>query len=283
MKSDETCQPSLSRRRFVQKTVAGAAAALAAPSILTAKKSDSSIVLGSGDFRYAVQHDCVSLPEPFSWQTTHNVALDKSGRLYVIHEGHKDKADHPSIFVFDAEGKYIRSFGSQFQGGGHGLEVREEDGQEFLYVTAYQHLKTFAKLDLEGETVWQQFAPMEASGYAEGEDSDPQQVWGRDRFMPTNYAFHPDGGFYLADGYGSWRIHRYDKDGKWLSVFGGEGKEDGRFNLPHGVWIDDRAAGEPLVVVADRANAQAAMVYARGCPRPHAGRIPVARQCRRLG
>lgn len=256
MKNEKTTQPSFSRRRFLKTTLAGTAATLAAPAIVTAKKSDSSIVLGTGDFRYEVVHNCVELPDQFSWQTTHNVALDKSGNLYVIHEGHKDKADHPSIFVFDADGKYIRSFGSQFQGGGHGLEVREEDGQEFLYVTAYQHLKTFAKLDLNGETLWQRFAPMEAGGYAEGEASDPQQVWGRDRFMPTNFAFHPDGGFYLADGYGSWRIHRYDKDGKWLSVFGGDGKGDGQFNLPHGVWIDDRGDGEPTVVVADRANAR---------------------------
>ncbi len=256
MKNSKANQRSLSRRRFLKTTLVGTAATIAAPAIATAKKSDSSIILGTGDYRYEVHHDCVSLPDRFSWQTTHNVALDKNHNLYVIHEGHKDKADHPSIFVFDTDGTYIRSFGNQFQGGGHGLEVREEDGQEFLYVTAYQHLKTFAKLDLNGETVWQKFAPMEAGGYAEGENSDPEQVWGRDRFMPTNFAFHPDGGFYLADGYGSWRIHRYDKDAKWLSVFGGDGKGDGQFNLPHGVWIDDRGDGEPTVVVADRANAR---------------------------
>ena len=71
--------------------------------------------------------------------------------------------------------------------------------------------------------------------------------------MPTNFAFHPDGGFYLADGYGSFRIHRYDKDGKWMSVFGKPGKGDGEFNTPHGLWLDDRG-DEPTVVVTDRAN-----------------------------
>ena len=62
-----------------------------------------------------------------TWRST------RRGHLYVIHEGHVDKPDHPSIFVFDSEGKYVRSFGNQFQGGGHGIEVREENGQEFLY------------------------------------------------------------------------------------------------------------------------------------------------------
>ena len=46
--------------------------------------------------------------------------------------------------------------------GGLGIEIREEGGQEYLYVCAYQHLKTFAKMDLKGETVWQKYAPMEA-------------------------------------------------------------------------------------------------------------------------
>ena len=72
--------------------------------------------------------------------------------------------------------------------------------------------------------------------------------------MPTNFAFLPDGGFYLADGYGSWRIHRYDKDGKWLSMFGEPGKGDGQFDTPHGIWIDNRPGREVSVVVADRAN-----------------------------
>jgi len=172
----------------------------------------------------------------------------------VIHEGRKNQKDHPSIFVFDQKGKLVRSFGKQFQGGGHGLEVRREGGEEFLYVCAYQHLKTLAKMSLKGETVWQKFAPMESGVYAEGEATNPKQIWGRNRFLPTNFAFLPDGDFFLVDGYGSYYIHRYDKDGKWKSCFGGPGKGEGKFNLPHGIWIDDRKGREPSVVICDRAN-----------------------------
>ncbi|MEM9657701.1 MAG: hypothetical protein AAF961_04995, partial [Planctomycetota bacterium] len=135
---------------------------------------------------------------------------------------------------------------------------RNEGGEDFLYVTAYQRQRSFAKLTATGETVWRKYAPMEAGGYADGEDVLPRQdnPWGRDRFMPTNFAFHPDGGFFLADGYGSYRIHRYDADGNWLSCFGspsGPEKSGGAFNLPHGIWIDD-TGDAPKVVVADRAN-----------------------------
>ena len=90
--------------------------------------------------------------------------------------------------------------------------------------------------------------------YAADEDTKPTGKWGRDRFMPTNFAFLDDGGFLLADGYGAFYIHRYDKDAKWLSCFGGPGEGRGKFNTPHGVWVDRRAGREPSIVVCDRAN-----------------------------
>ena len=236
---------------------AGAAAVAAAPTILTAKKTESPVIVGSGAHRYEVQHNWPQLPDQFTWQTTHNVAIDKAGNVYVIHEGHRDKPDHPAIFVFDSDGKYVRSFGKEFQGGGHGIEVHEENGEEFLYVTAYQHLKKFAKLKLNGETVWERRAPMESGIYAAEEDTKPNGTWGRDRFMPTNIAFHPDNGdFYVADGYGAYAIHCYDRDANYKSTFGKFGKEDAQFDLPHGVWIDRRTGREPSIVVADRVNAR---------------------------
>ena len=220
------------------------------PAVHTEKRGKPAVVVGKNEHRYEVQHDWPNLPDKFSWQTTHNVAVDSEGNLYVIQ---RDLVDHPAIFVFDPEGRYVRSFGSEFQGGGHGLEVREEPEGEFLYITGYQHLKNFAKYDLKGEKVWVKRAPMESGLYADGEHKAKTGTWGRNRFMPTNFAFLPDGGFMLADGYGTFTIHRFDADGKWLSSFGGPGKADGEFNLPHGLWLDDRQS-EPLVVVADRVN-----------------------------
>lgn len=241
------------RRRFLQ-TTAAFAATLAAPRVLTAQKSDKHLIIGTGEHRYEVHHDFLQLPDNYKWQITHNVAVDKQGLIYVIHEGRENLKDHPAIFVFDPKGKFIRAFGSQFQGGGHGLEVRTEGKEQFLYVTGYQALKNFAKLTLKGEVVWLKHAPMESGLFPAGEDTKPGKRWGRDAFMPTNYAFLPDGSFYLADGYGSYYIHRYDKQGNWVGKFGGPGNMDGQFNTPHGIWIDDRPGRDKSVVVADRAN-----------------------------
>ena len=256
MKANDT---SFSRRRFL-----GATSAAAAFSIIGCKKTAgtsqrrSGVFVGEGAFRYEVIHDWVSLPDRYSWQITHNVAVDRDGFLYVIHEGDEALPDHPSIFVFDPAGQFVKAFGKQFQGGGHGLEVRSEGSEQFLYVTGYQKLKTFAKLTLDGEEVWSQKAPMDSGVYPVDENSktdfaDRKEFWGRDHFLPTNFAFLPDGSFFVADGYGSFLIHRFDGDANYLSSFGGEGTEDGKFRTPHGLWIDTRG-DESEIVVADRAN-----------------------------
>ena len=174
-----------------------------APMLALARKTGGEGIVGEGAHQYRVVHNWPRLPDEFTWQTTHNVAVDAAENLYVIHEGRVDQTDHPSIFVFDRDGQYVRSFGRQFQGGGHGIEVRNDGGEEFLYVCAYQQVKEFAKLTLQGEVVWTRRAPTEAGVYHPDEAKNPQKVWGRDRFMPTNFAFLDDGGFLLADGYGS--------------------------------------------------------------------------------
>jgi hypothetical protein len=245
-----------SRRNFLKAGVA-ATSLLGAPAIVTAKRIGArtdDVIVGEGDHRYRVNHQWCQLPDRYQWQTTHNVAVDSSNQLYVIHEGRRDAKDHPAIFVFDAEGKFVRAFGSEFQGGGHGIEVRKEGNEEFLYVAAYQGVKAIAKLTLTGDIVWFKKAPMESGVYAEGEDTSTTPTWNRKGFLPTNFAFFDDGGFLLADGYGSNCIHVYDSHGNWLEHFGGAGEGQGTFNTSHGLWIDQRDAANPSIVITDRAH-----------------------------
>lgn len=243
-----------SRREFMATTAAASAALVGCPYVVTARKTDVPLVVGAGDHRFEVEHNWPALPDRFTWQTTHGVAVDSGGLVYVLQMGHAEAPRQPTIFVFDDAGRYVRSFGEQFHGGGHGLAIRREDGQEFLYVCCYKQLKTFAKLDLRGETVWQKFAPMASGRYADDEDENHTATTGRDRFQPTNFAFLEDGGFLLADGYGAFCIHRYDKHGSWLSCFGGPGDGAGEFNIPHGLWVEQQNGRDASIVVCDRAH-----------------------------
>jgi hypothetical protein len=238
------------RRRLLAATTT----TIAAAAILTSKRTAAQGVIGEGNFRYQCEHMWPQLPDKYDWQITHNVAIDPDQNLYVIHEGDAARPDHPSIFVFDSDGKFLRAFGEQFQGGGHGLEIHVEGGTPYLYVAAYQQVKTITKCSLTGEVVWQTFAPVQCGHYAKDEASNPRQIWGRDRFMPTNFAFLPNGEFLLADGYGAYYIHRYDSDGNWLACFGGPGDGRGTFKTPHGLGVDQRSTGDAEIVVTDRGN-----------------------------
>lgn len=246
-------QSGHSRRDFVCAGIAGAAALVGAPQVVTASRTSDEVIIGEGEYRFRVNHAWPQLPDKYTWQTTHGVSVDSAGNLYVIHMGHGDFTDHPTIFVFDPEGKFVRAFGEAYHGGGHGIELRQEGSDEFIYVAGYQHIKTVAKLTLSGEVVWERHAPMESGVYLAGEDKDRTKKRARDRFAPTNFAFADDGGFWLADGYGSYRIHRYDKDANWLSCFGGPGEGQGTFDTAHGLWLDERG-NEPQLVVTDRAH-----------------------------
>ena len=149
------------------------------------------------------------------------------------------------------------------------MDLRDEGGEEFLYVTSYRP-KMFAKLSLKGEEVWRRHAPMESGKYAAGEDVDNHVYGERDNFMPTNFAFLPDGDFLVADGYGSFWIHRYDKDANWKSCFGGPGEGDATFINPHGLWYDNRPGREPAVVDHRPRPPHRQILHARG-------QIPLAR------
>ena len=155
--------------------------------------------------------------------------------------------------MFDSDGKYVRSFGNVLAGGAHGLDIHDEGGEQFLYVTSYRP-KMFAKYTLGGEELWRRHAPMESGKYAPGEDVDNHVYGKRDNFMPTNFAFLPNGDFWVADGYGSFWVHHYDKDANWLGCFGGPGDGDAQFASPHGLWLDNRPGRAPAVAITDRSH-----------------------------
>jgi hypothetical protein len=233
----------MDRRQFL----ATSAAAVAGPTVLgaTDKAGTKAARVGSGEHTYECVHNWGELPGSLEWQTTHNVAVDSQGLVYVTHQV-TGKKDLDTVVVFDAAGKFVRSFGKQWHAGGHGLDIRKEGSDEFLYLCHMTNGGPVVKTTLTGEVVWSKGRP-ECKEY-----EDPAKP-----FKPTNVAFCPTGGFFVGDGYGSNYMLCYDKDGKLEKVFGGTGTGNGQFKTPHGNWVDARTRKNltaPTLVVCDRAN-----------------------------
>jgi hypothetical protein len=63
-------------------------------------------------------------------------------------------------------------------------------------------------------------------------------------------AFSPDGDFYVTDGYGNERVHKFSADGKLQLSWGEPGVGPGQFHTPHGIWVHR----DGIVYVGDRYN-----------------------------
>jgi hypothetical protein len=225
------------------------ATGLSAPLILGAQNKSGSAkpVLGSGDHTYEVTHDWGELPARIAYGNTHGVCEDSQGHIYVHHTVNKVSESHDSMVVFDAEGKFVKSWGAEFQGGAHGLHIRKEGSQEFLYLCDTKRA-VVVKATLDGETVWSIGYPEESEAY---KPVDGKKI----KYSPTNLAVAPNGDIYVGDGYGSSYVNQYDKNAKYIRTFGGKGKEPGKLDCPHGIAVDLRD-GKPILIVADRANAR---------------------------
>ena len=234
----------MNRREFVAASITVASGPILLG--MTRKGDDPNPVIGEGEHKYQCFHNWGELPGEFEWQTTHNVAIDSAGLVYITHQGLPKKKGMDTTFVFDAKGKYVRSFGKEWHGGGHGIEIRKEGKEEFIYLTnTWTPKHKVVKTTLKGETVWTKGRP-DVKEY-----ENPKT-----NYNPTNISWLPDGGFTVGDGYGSNYMFNYDKDAKLVKVYGGGGNTLGKLATPHGHWLDARNKEKPVIVVCDRANAR---------------------------
>ncbi len=235
---------AISRRSFTALAGAAAIAPLArsAPAIHTADRSGRrNPILGEGEHTYECIHDWLSPPKGMSFGDTHGLTQDKDGRIYLAQTVHASSEGADAVCVFDPDGKFIESWGSAFRGGAHGLDIREESSEEFLYHCDTRR-RLIVKTNLKGEVLWERSFPSEAEVYPDAS-----------RWCPTNVAFAPDGDFFVGDGYGSSFIHRYTIDGQYKATIATPGGKMGEVACPHGLWLDDRF-DPPRLAVADRTN-----------------------------
>ncbi|NDJ13169.1 MAG: hypothetical protein EBY17_18565 [Acidobacteriia bacterium] len=227
-----------SRRAFMKTTAAAFPAILGAQDKAGTKRP----IMGTGAHQYEVIHDWGELPAGLRYGNTHGAVEDSQGRIYVHHTVHATSESQDSMVVFDAKGKFIKSWGKDFKGGAHGLHIRKEGSTEYLYLCDITRA-IVVKATLDGEEVFRVGYPQESKAYGEKKIT----------YSPTNLAVAPNGDFYVGDGYGSFYVNQYNKDGKFIRTFGGPGSDPGQLLQPHGIIVDERGP-EPVLTVADRRN-----------------------------
>jgi hypothetical protein len=235
---DRKVQLNLSRRELLLRA-GWSAAGLTAVGLARADGAPQKVTVGSGSETYECLHDWLVPPDNIVWGETQGVCQDAPGNIYVTHTVHPSSPSKDAIVVFDKNGKFLKSWGARFAGGGHGIDIRKEGKQEFAYHCDTAHHQV-VKTTLDGDVIWEKGVPLETGVY---QPNSP--------FTPTNVAFAPNGDFYIADGYGSDWIMQYNLKGDYIRTFGGRGSEDGKFHTAHGIWLDPRDK-EPLLVVTDR-------------------------------
>jgi DNA-binding beta-propeller fold protein YncE len=243
------------RREFLRSATLGCATAVSAVAAIGA--SESSARIGSGRWTYTLDDTWGTLPTGMKYGFGCAVVLDGRERVYVT-----SRSTSPCVAVFDRDGKLLETWENdftskvgfdtkQYADTAHGLYWSKEPDGEFFYWTENKSTNKSGpkfgsrvyKTDLKGKVLYTLGPDVKLTS-----DSAPF-----DFVSPTDVAVAPNGDVYVVDGYGSQLVHRFDKNFKLVRTIGGKGKEHGKFNTCHGVWVSTLKS-EPEVYIADRAN-----------------------------
>jgi DNA-binding beta-propeller fold protein YncE len=189
------------------------------------------VALGTAKFTYEVVENWAKLPAGWSFKEVGGVAADAQDNVYVFNRG-----AHP-MMVFDRHGNFLRSWGEGMFPRAHGLTMGPD---ETVFCTDDGD-HTVRKCTLDGKVL-----------FTLGTSGNPAAFMSGDPFNRcTHVAIDPrNEDFYVSDGYGNARVHKYAPNGKLLFSWGESGTDRGQFNIVHNIATDK----DGWVYVADREN-----------------------------
>ena len=159
-----------------------------------------------------------------------SVVIDKAGNIYTS----ADKG----VVVFNPDGKVVRSFVDEEHSSLHDMEIREEDGVEYIYGARNKGGVGIKFEAISGKIVLTIGLTNESGLALTG-------------LKPTAITIAPNGDIFLSDGYASNIIFKYNKKGEYLSHFGKKGDALRDFHTPHGMTLDTRY-DPPRLLICDR-------------------------------
>jgi len=168
----------------------------------------------------------------------HNdMVVSKNGDIIGFHQ-----AD-PTMLIFDHQGNVKKRIDVEVNNA-HGMAIVNEAEDEFIWMADNTTGKVL-KVSMDGTTAMS-ISPPDIEAYVNG------------KYSPTSVAinevqFGGNGDIWVADGYGQSYIHRYDSTGNYIASINGAERDGGKFEQPHGIWIDTRKSVNELYI-ADRAN-----------------------------
>jgi len=172
-----------------------------------------------------------TMPDGWRFGRVFAVATNRDGtEVFVFQRG--PKAD--PLIVFDATGKYLRSWGKGMFERPHGIRVDRENNVWITDDIGHQIMK----FTPQGKLL--------LTLGVKGKPGTDDKTFRR----PTDIAFAPNGDFYVSDGYGNSRVVKFSKDGRYLTTWGKAGTGPGEFNTPHSIAVDSKGT----VYVSDREN-----------------------------
>ena len=187
---------------------------------------------------YVAVANPLTLPEGTTIGASASVAFDAKGHLWVLNRGPQPLAE------FDADGKFIRAFGEGLFMRTHGLRI-DRDGNIWVTDVGAHYV---AKMSPEGKVLM--------TLGTKGEQGEWNEAAGSRRLNePNDVIVAANGDIFVAQGHtpgakGDPRVLKFDKTGKFITSWGGKGKESGKFDVAHGIAIDAKG----LLWVTDREN-----------------------------
>ena len=189
------------------------------------------VEIGTSEYTYEVAEGWGKLPDGWSFKEAAAVGVDSKDNVYVFNRG-----EHP-VIIFDREGNFLSSWGEGVFPRAHGVTMGPDD--TIFLTDDGDH--TMRHCTLDGKVLM-----------TLGISGKPAPFMSGDPFNRcTHLAIDPSNGdFFISDGYGNARVHKYSPDGKLLLSWGESGTGPGQFNIAHNIATDK----DGWVYVADREN-----------------------------